>query len=153
VVDKVGCMYGGGMSFARRVRFLLTPGLVESSTWMICTTSTSKEAGHACAKVEDSAFYLGCQNSHYLYEECRPEIPRAAQVRKLTRYLSTCLYTVHTLKPRKNAGKDCFPYGNDRVQLNTSYQLLGLPYTVHWNLYINKHKPLALISEASQIRT
>lgn len=50
MVDKVGCMYGGGMSFARRVRFLLTPGLVESSTWMICTTSTSKEAGHACAK-------------------------------------------------------------------------------------------------------
>jgi hypothetical protein len=38
------------------------------------------------------------------------------------------------------------------VQLNTSYQLLIYP-TLRTETYINKHKPLALIFEASQIRT
>ncbi len=41
----------------------------------------------------------------------------------------------------------------ETIVFNSIQVTTGLTYTVHWDLYINKPKSLALISEASQIRT
>jgi len=41
----------------------------------------------------------------------------------------------------------------ETIVFNFKLQSKCLLYTVHWNPYINKTKPLALISEESQIRT